>query len=72
MSIVYVPTPLFSFFYEIKRLNRYFEMLCTFLLPRIGMIDNLGRYKNDAGTVIWLLATWNTSVLRILLETNRF
>ena len=59
------------FFYERKRLNRYFEWLCKFLLPGIGMIDNLGRFKDDAGTVIWL-TTWNMPVLRKSLETNRF
>ena len=25
-----------------------------FLLPRFGMIDNPCRFKEDAGTVIWL------------------
>ncbi|KAG5384467.1 hypothetical protein IGI04_035937 [Brassica rapa subsp. trilocularis] len=37
-----------------KRLNRYFEGLCTFLLLMFGMIDNSGRFIDDAWTVIWL------------------
>ncbi|WZY94277.1 hypothetical protein YC2023_066606 [Brassica napus] len=37
-----------------KRLNRYFEGLRTFLLLRFGMIDNPGRFKDDAWTVFWL------------------
>ncbi|KAG5388989.1 hypothetical protein IGI04_030530 [Brassica rapa subsp. trilocularis] len=53
-SIVYVPTPPPLFFYERKRLNRYFEGLCTFLLLMFGMIDNSGRFIDDAWTVIWL------------------
>ncbi|WZZ87551.1 hypothetical protein YC2023_116130 [Brassica napus] len=54
-----------------KQLNRYLEGLCTFLLPRIGMIDSLVRFKDDAGTVIWMLMTWDMSALRKSLETNR-
>uniref|UniRef100_A0A0D3DJZ5 Uncharacterized protein n=1 Tax=Brassica oleracea var. oleracea TaxID=109376 RepID=A0A0D3DJZ5_BRAOL len=34
--------------------------LCTFLLPRIVMIDSLGRFKYDARTVIWRSA-WEVS-----------
>ncbi|KAF2576248.1 hypothetical protein F2Q70_00002947 [Brassica cretica] len=41
-----------------KRLNRYCEGLCTFLLPRIGMIDSLGRFKDDAGTAAANLAVF--------------
>ena len=60
------------FFYKRKQLNWYFEGLCTFLLPRIGMIDSLGRFEDDAGTVNWMLMTWDMSVLRRSLEMNRF
>ncbi|KAG5384649.1 hypothetical protein IGI04_036119 [Brassica rapa subsp. trilocularis] len=42
------------FLYERKRLNRYFEGLCTFLLLMFGMIDNSGRFIDDAWIVIWL------------------
>ncbi|CAG7897229.1 unnamed protein product [Brassica rapa] len=45
--------PLF-FFTKEKRLNRYFEGLCTFPLLMFGMIDNSGRFIDDAWTVIWL------------------
>ena len=51
-SIVYIPTLSF-FFYERKWLNRYFEGLCTFFLLRIGMIDDLGWFKDGVGIVIW-------------------
>ena len=70
-SIVYVPTPP-PLFYERKWLNRYFEEFCTFLLPRIGMIDSLGQFKDDAGTVNWMLTTWDMSALRKSVETNLF
>ena len=65
-SIVYVPTPpLFSFFfYERKRLNWYFEGLCTFLLLMFGMIDNSGRFIDDAWTVIWLFPRWRLGICR--------
>ncbi|WZZ64820.1 hypothetical protein YC2023_076190 [Brassica napus] len=38
---------------ERKQLNRYFEGLCTFLLLRFELINNPGRFKDDAWTVIW-------------------
>ena len=62
--IVYVPTPLFVFFYRRKQLNRYFEGLCMFLLLRFGMIDNPRRFKDDAWTVIWLFPCWRLGICR--------
>ena len=45
-----------SFSNKRKRLNRSFEGLYMFLLLGIGMIDNLGRFKDNVGTVIWLFS----------------
>ena len=36
------------------------------------MIDSLGRFKDDGGTVNRMLTTWDMSALRKSLETNRF
>ena len=47
-SIFLIPRQKVFFFYERKRLNRYFERLCTLFLSRIGIIENLGRFKDDA------------------------
>lgn len=44
-------------------MKRYFEGLCKFFLLRIGMIDNMGRFKDDVGIVIFgcfMSATWNS------------
>ncbi|WZZ27372.1 hypothetical protein YC2023_010773 [Brassica napus] len=35
-----------------RRVRLVIEWLCTFLLPRFGMINNPGRFKDDAGTMI--------------------
>ncbi|KAL0677587.1 hypothetical protein Bca4012_005568 [Brassica carinata] len=40
-----------------KQLNRYFEGLCTFLLQRFEMINNLGGFKDDTWTGIWFVST---------------